>query len=321
MNMRQAVLTGLVSLLFAAVLPTALLEPVKQTEQVSVMIEEPNKQAETTLLLDTGMAVEEIPLEEYLVGVILSEMPVSFPVEAFKAQAVAARTFALRQMEGGKHEQWDLCADSSCCQAWSSREELEEKFGLQFEEAWEMASQAVSETLGQVMTYDGNLIDAVYFSCAGGRTEDALAVWGSEVPYLQSVWSQEEAAGQAYESQVVMTREEFCAKMAEADQTLVLTGNAEQWFGQTTRTRGGGVSTMEIGGRTFSGTKLRGVLGLRSTCFTVCVQEDNIVFQVQGYGHRVGMSQYGAATMALSGMDYRQILSHYYTGIEITTQK
>lgn len=319
--MRQAFLTGLVSMLLAAVLPAALLEPVDRSEHVRVIIEQTNEQTEKTLFLDTGAAVEEILLEEYLIGVVLSEMPASFPMEAFKAQAVAARTFALRQIEGGKHEQWDLCADSSCCQAWSSREELEEKFGTQFEQVWGMAAQAVRQTLGQVMTYDGKLIDAVYFSCAGGRTEDAVAVWGSEVPYLQSVWSQEKDAGQAYESQVVMTRKEFCTKMAEIEPTLVLTGDAGQWFGQTTRTRGAGVSTMEIGGCLFSGTQLRSALGLRSTCFTVIVEEGNIVFQVRGYGHRVGMSQYGAAAMALSGMDYQQILSHYYTGIELAIQK
>lgn len=315
--MRQALLVGLASLFLTVGLPAALLEPIAQPDPVVVIVEQPGGQTARTVKLDTGLSVEEIPLEEYLVGVLLSEIPVSFPMEAMKAQAVAARTFALRQMEAGKHEDWDLCAESSCCQAWSSREELEGKFGSQMDEAWETALLAVQLTSGQVMTYEGELIEAVYFSCAGGQTEDAVAVWGSEVPYLQSVSSPEKDVGQAYASEVVMTAAEFRASMMALDSTLELEGTAATWFGENTRTRGGGVASIEIGGQWYSGTQLRAALGLRSTNFTVSVSEEIIIFQVLGFGHRVGMSQYGAAELAESGLDYGQILTHYYTGITV----
>ena len=140
-----------------------------------------------TLLTPDG--TRELELDEYLTAVVLCEMPPDFEPEALRAQAVAARTFACRQMRGGKHEGGAVCASSACCQAWRSEDELRERLGIEFDADWEKAADAVTATHDEVLTYDGALIDATFFSCSGGRTEAAVAVWGSDVPYLQSVES------------------------------------------------------------------------------------------------------------------------------------
>lgn len=317
--MRQAILAGISALIMTVLLPACLLEPVQpEAEQVLLVIEQGRDRPEQEKLrLHTGVAVEEMELETYLVGVVLSEMPASFEPEALKAQAVAARTFALRQMEGGKHADFDLCTDSSCCQAWRSAQSMEQKLGSSFLQYWQKAQDAVAETKGLVLTYNGALIDAVYFSCSGGTTEDAVAVWGSDVPYLQSVSSAGEEAASSYSSTVSIGLAQFrgivLAENAQAD----LSGSAETWFGAVQTTRGGGVAAMEIGGVSFSGTRLRTLFGLKSTKFSVVVTAEAVVFQVSGYGHRVGMSQYGANAMAKAGSTFDQILHHYYSGVTL----
>lgn len=324
--MRQAVWMGLFSLLLAVLVPALLLQPIQEPEPETVALvispaeSKPEPQEAMIVRLKSGQSILELPLEEYLTGVVLSEMPASFELEALKAQAVAARTFALRQMEGGKHPDCDLCSDGSCCQAWNSREAMEQKLGDGWLQYWNKAEEAVQQTAGEVLTYAGQLIDAVYFSCSGGATEAAAAVWGSEVPYLQSVssWGEEDAP--PFHSETAVSLERFRSAILAENPEADLSGPASGWFGELTRTAGGGVETLEIGGRPFSGTSLRTLFGLKSAKFDVAIEEGQIVFQVSGYGHRVGMSQYGANAMAKAGSDYRAILQHYYTGVTIETK-
>lgn len=323
--MRQAVLVGVSALLMVFFFPVALLAPIEQKpEEVMLVMEAApvrTGQKETTdgpvLQLDLGQEVVQIPLEEYLTGVVLSEMPASFELEALKAQAVAARTFTMRQMEGGKHADSDLCADSSCCQAWSSQEALKAKLGEHWLQYWEKVETAVRQTEGQVLTYNGQLIEAVYFSCSGGTTEEAAAVWGSEVPYLQSVPSTGEEGASKYYTETIMPIARFSELLLSVNRDVQLEGRPYSWFGAVEETAGGGVQTMEIGGQVFSGTDLRTLFGLNSTRFSVAITSDSIVFQVYGCGHRVGMSQYGANAMAKAGHDYEEILQHYYTGVDL----
>ena len=150
--------------------------------------------AKETVLLETEEGTLSLPLDEYLTGVLLAEVPAGFALEAMKAQAVAARTYTLRQMAASRHANGALCADSTCCQAWMSLDRAGEKLGASSETLLETLRQAVHETDGQVLCYDGQLIEATYFSCSGGRTEDAVAVWGTDVPYLQAVDSPGEEA-------------------------------------------------------------------------------------------------------------------------------
>lgn len=263
------------------------------------------------VLMEDG-TVAELDMDEYLTGVVLAEMPADFELEAKKAQAVVARTFALRQYESGtKHPDAAVCTDAACCQAYISAEQYLEAGGTQ--EALEQAQLAVEQTHDQVLTYAGELIEATYFSCSGGRTEDAAAVWGTDVPYLQATDSPGEEGAAHYTDTVRFTADEFTSAIG-----MVPSGMPETWLGEVTYTAGGGVDTIEIGGVTYQGTTLRQCLGLRSTAFTITALGNTITITTKGYGHRVGMSQYGADAMAVQGSTYDEILAHYYQGTELT---
>ncbi len=254
--------------------------------------------------------VESCDLEEYLVGVVLGEMPASFEEEALKAQAVVARTYTLRaNTVYSKHGDGSVCTDSGCCQAYLSPKEYLSRGGTR--ENLDKIKAAVTATAGQVLTYEGALIEATYFSCSGGTTEDAVAVWGTDYPYLQSVESPGEEYATHYTDTVSFTPGEF-----EKALGVDLPGAPDSWFGPVTYTEGGGVDTMVIGGKTYRGTDLRMTLGLRSTVFSVSAGE-KIVITTKGFGHRVGMSQYGADAMAAGGSGYGEILAHYYQGTEL----
>lgn len=264
-----------------------------------------------------GGTVRELTLEAYLTGVVLGEMPASFESAALEAQAVAARTFTLRQQRSPKHDNADVCSDSSCCQQYTEPDRAKEKLGARYAEYTAKVQDAVNSTDGLVITYGGELIDAVYFSCSGGATEAAVAVWGGDVPYLQSVESPGEEGSSRYQETVRMDPEEFRELILQSAPQADLSGEPAGWFGKAAYSDGGGVSVMEIGGVPFRGTALRSLLSLRSTWFTVAVEDGEIVFETRGNGHRVGMSQYGAQAMALEGADFREILTHYYTGVSI----
>ena len=256
-------------------------------------------------------STEWMDMDAYLTGVVLAEMPAYFESEALKAQAIAARTYAKKaSVTGGKHGDGSVCTDYTCCQAYQSPEAYLEKGGSKAD--LEKVRSAVLDTSGYVLTYEGALIEAVYFSCSGGRTEDAVAVWGREYPYLRATDSPGEEKAAYYSETKSFRPEEFQQALG-----VSLTGEPAQWMGEVTRTAGGGVDTMEIGGKKYTGVELRAALGLRSTAFTITVQDHLIQIETHGYGHRVGMSQYGADAMAAGGADFRQILSHYYPGTDL----
>ena len=256
-----------------------------------------------TVLID-GQPIE-MDLEVYVARVVLAEMPASFESEALKAQAVASRTFALRTCADGQKHNGSVCDSYRCCQAYMTE-------AAYLERGWDpdnvsRVQEAVRATAGQVLTYDGEWIRSTYFACSGGFTEAAVDVWGKDYPYLQSVKSPGEEETVYYTDTVEFTHESFQEALG-----VSLPGSAETWFGTITYTGSGGVQTMEIGGTTYRGTTLRSLLGLRSTIFEVIVSQERIVFLTHGYGHRVGMSQYGAEAMALEGYDYKAILAYYY---------
>ncbi len=267
--------------------------------------------ARTLKVLQDGQTVE-MDLDEYLTGVLLGEIPADFEPEAKKAQAVVARTYALRCAGGhSKHPEADVCTDAACCQGYRTPEDYLFSGGTQ--EAIDSAAEAVTATHGQVLTYDGALIEATYFSCSGGRTEDAVAVWGTDVPYLRSTDSPGEEKATHYMDTVTFSAEEF-QNLLGAD----LSGLPGSWFGEITYTDGDGVDTIDIGGETYSGTAIRKALGLRSTAFVISGVGDSVIVTTKGFGHRVGMSQYGADAMAASGSTYAEILAHYYAGTVLT---
>ena len=306
---------GLLALAAVLLLPSAQTTQAAQPEPLIVIVQKRQDAQERTLRVLRDGSVEEAALDTYLAQVVLSEMPASFAPEALKAQAVAARTFACRQTAGGKHENADVCAQSACCQACLTVEDLRARYGDGFEAAWDKALAAVRETQNEVLTYEGALIDAVYFSCSGGSTEDAAAVWGTDVPYLRAVESPGEQDAAKYESRVCVTAETFAETLRALDASVQLSGDPSGWGQAVTR----GVDTLTAGDRSFSGVQLRKAFGLNSTRFTLLYEDGAFSFDVLGYGHRVGMSQYGADAIARLGFDYRTILRFYYRGAELTT--
>lgn len=281
-----------------------------EATQPTVLQVEEAAEATVNLILSSG--TEEMTLEEYVLGVLLCEMPTQFHTEAKKAQAVAARTFALRTSnEGLKHGQGMICGESGCCQGYCSAEDYLRHGGTQ--DGIEQARQAVVQTRGLVLVYQEELIEATYFSCSGGRTEDAVAVWGMDVPYLQAVDSPGEEDAAYYTETVLFSAQEFQTALG-----VSLSGPPSGWFGSVSYTDGNGVGTMVIGGKEYSGTQLRRLLGLRSSSFTVTVLSESVLITTRGFGHRVGMSQYGAEAMAQNGSSWEDILMHYYQGVSVS---
>ena len=255
-------------------------------------------------VLMTDGTVAEMPLEEYILGVVLGEMPASFEEEALKAQAVVARTYAFRAKH---HENADVCPDHTCCQAYCPPAEYTGPTS-----SIEKVRKAVEDTAGEIVTYQGQPIEATYFSCSGGRTEDAVAVWGQAVPYLQAVDSPGEEKAANYLKATSMTAGAFAHAFGG------LSGLPSNWIGEITYTKGGGVDTINIGGTVYKGTQVRQILDLKSTAFVITVVGSSVTITTKGSGHRVGMSQYGADAMAVAGSSCREILMHYYQGAEIT---
>ena len=267
-----------------------------------------------------GEAVVEMDLGEYLVGVVRAEMPASFEPEALKAQAVAARTYTLYKLQtGGNHgEEADICTDQACCQAYIGAERARANWKENAGAYEEKVEAAVRATDGETILYGGVPILAVFHSSSPGLTRAAGEVWLSDLPYLQAVDSPE--AGDRvpnYYSRVEFTEEELRAKLRAAFPEADLSGGMADWLKDPAADSAGSVGTVSLGGVTVKGTQVRSALGLRSACFTWEAQGGSMVFFVTGYGHGVGLSQYGANAMAAAGADYREILTHYYTGVTV----
>ena len=274
------------------------------TEETQVL-----KERQVTLLKQDG-SVETLPLESYLAGVILGELPGDFQLETMKALAVAARTLAIKGSENPvKHPQAAVCWDSGCCQAYCAPDTYLEQGGSQ--EVVDKVRQAVKETQGQVLLYQGELIEATYFSCSGGRTEDAVAVWGTDIPYLQAQDSPGEEDAEVYMDTVTFPVEDFTYLLGIEPSATGLQVDS------VTYTRGGGVDTIVISGKEFDGGQMRQLLGLRSTAFAMQIVGETVTITTKGFGHRVGLSQYGAEAMAQSGSNYLEILGYYYPNTEI----
>ncbi len=275
-------------------------------------------QATLRVALEDG-EVAEMTMADYLWSVVAAEMPASFEPEALKAQAVTARTYAVWKMAAGDpdHPNADVCTDINCCQAYITPKQAAENWGNAAAVYQQKISAAVRATDGQIITYGGVPIQAVFFSSAAGRTEDAVEVWGNEVPYLVGVDSPEGEGVPNYQTEVIMAASEIKRRILEQYPGANLSGSPAGWFKNRTLTASGRVDTMDVGGITLKGTKLRTLFGLRSACFTVEAEKDSVTFRVTGYGHGVGMSQYGANAMAKTGKTCEEILKWYYTGVEI----
>ena len=299
-------------------------EPADEPQSTAETEAEPARgtpDAEQTLRVLHGGAIEEMPMDDYLVGVLRAEMPASFELEALKAQAIAARTYTIHKMKDGpiaNHPDADACDDINCCKAYKTADDAAADWGgmaLYYEEK---LARAVAETDGQVVLYGGEPILAVFFSSANGHTQSAGAVWQSDLPYLQSVSSPEdEELVPNYYSVETFSAEAFRALFLQARPDAELSGSPERWITDVERSGAGFVTTLSVGGVTVRGNELRTILGLRSPSFTVEADEASLTFRVTGYGHGVGMSQYGANALALQGRTAAEILEHYFTGTRV----
>lgn len=259
-------------------------------------------------------AVTEMDMQDYLLGVVAAEMPASFHPEALKAQAVAARTFALYCAASGKHGGADVCTDFADCQAWQDDDALREKWGEHYEQYRDRIAEAVAATRGQYLSYEGQPVFAAFHSSSAGATEDCGQVWNPR-PYLVSVSSPETAETVPnFESRLICGELDFRDTVLSAFPEADFTGGAEDWLGPLTRDESGRVATLVVGGVSLRGTELRSLFSLHSTAFTLDYADGRFVFTVLGSGHGVGMSQYGANLLAESGWDYARILAHYYPG-------
>lgn len=265
--------------------------------------------------------VQEISLDEYLYGVVSSEMPASFEKEALKAQAIVARTYTIFKVQNNtsKHENADICDDSTCCQAWISKDDRLAKWeeGTR-QENWNKIVDAVDSTKGKIITYEGKPINAFFHASSGGTTEEPVNVWGgSNLPYLQVVETAGEEGYSQYASEVTFTQDELIEKLKTKYSDIKIDFESDEELKILEHTESNRVKTIKFGNHELSGVEARTLLGLKSTNFIMQKENGNIKFSVTGYGHGVGMSQTGADAMAKQGNNYEAIIKHFYTGVEI----
>ena len=252
--------------------------------------------------------VEKIELEEYLVGVVAAEMPASFNSEALKAQAMLARTYALKKISKG-----EKLTDTDSTQAYIDKAEMQSKWGNDYNKYYNKIVAAVNSTKGQVVKYNGNYIEALYHSTSNGKTESAKEVWGQDIPYLKSVDSSWDKKTSAY---LKIENKEFNTLM----KILGIDIDKNTKIEILSKDESGRVSKIKVEDKVYTGVEFRTLLGLRSTDFDITITENGLEIITRGYGHGVGMSQYGANEMAKLGYNYKDIINHYYQNVKITSQ-
>ena len=323
--MRRSMAAALVLtvLLFGGAYLAAGGERVPETREGDAQEQSAQGQRDSAVLLTVqdGETVESMALDQYLRGVVRGEMPASFELEALKAQAAAERTYVYYQLAAGRkeaHPDADVCTDPGCCSAWLSEEAAREKWGEDFD-GWEShIEEAVAATDGQTALYDGQPILAVFHSSSAGKTAEAGDVWSGDVPYLRSVDSPEgEETVPNYYSAAEFTAAEAKTLLAQAHPELTFSGGPDKWFGAAERDDSGRVSTVEVCGAPLRGVEVRRIFSLRSACFTIDAAAERVTFRVTGYGHGVGMSQYGANELARQGKTWQEILMWYYADITV----
>lgn len=256
---------------------------------------------------ETG-EIEKKELENYVIGVVAAEMPASFSYEALKAQAIASRTYAYYKMKNSNSD-YDVIADISN-QAYIDEDAMKEKWQSEFNTYYEKIKKAVIETKNEIITYNNEVIEAFYFAMSNGYTEDVDTVFSEDLPYLTSVeskWDNESLNN--YEVNTQLSTAEFCEKLNISCNSLVINNQIYDDTGRTIE--------ITINSKKFLGTEFRTLLNLRSTDFTIVIENEIVSITTKGYGHGVGMSQYGANGMAKEGYNCYEILKHYYQGIEI----
>lgn len=287
--------------------PTMAL-PLTQTEAPQEAL------SKVRLKLTASDTVTEISIEDYIFGVVAAEMPALYEEEALKAQAVAAYTFYVIQKDKNKEQSFDISDDYTVHQSFVNADSARKKWGDSAQIYENKIRSCVKAVLGQTVLYDGSPATTLYHAISYGVTENAADVWGGNYPYLISVDSSWDKLEKNYLSEKSFKAEELkdllssLAEVKELDKSCIT---------DILRTATGGVKSLKISGTEVSGGDLRQALSLRSSNFEVSFLDGIYTFTTKGYGHSIGMSQYGAHYMAMQGKNYKEILLHYYTGCEI----
>ena len=258
--------------------------------------------------------VTEMPVEDYIIGVVSAEMPALYEEEALKAQAVAAFTFASQRKNENASKEYDITNNHTVDQSFITKEEMKKKWGEDYETHYEKIKTAVKAVSGYMVCFDKKPIVAVYHAISSGKTEDSKDIWGDEFPYLKPVLSEGDKLNKDYLSEVLFTPEEIRNKLSTDAE---FSGDESGYFGKPTRTDSGVVKEIAVCGKKLTGARIRTLLDLRSSNFSIEFKEGKYCFSVLGYGHGVGMSQSGANYMAKQGSNFKEILTHYYTGCEV----
>lgn len=266
--------------------------------------------------------VKEMDIEEYLYGVLSSEMPSSFDEEALKAQAIAARTYVIYKMENNitsGHKNATVCTNSAHCQAYTSYDDLKQNKGDKWIKSdYIKVKKAVDDTKGQIITYEGKVIVPLYFSTSSGKTENSEDVFSTQYPYLVSVDSPYDENSPKYSTTYSISKNKFIKYIKGVYPKLSISlDKLNNQINILDRTEAGCVKTVQVGNVKISGAEIRKILNLNSSNFSITYDNEEIKFNVKGYGHGVGMSQWGAEGMAKEGYKYYDILFHYFQGTDI----
>lgn len=332
----------LLIILIVLVIPAIIVKGCSKTEYQEIIVGTEKKEEPETLSIDIESIESEpsillynhiekenidIPLEKYIVGVVAAEMPATFDIEALKAQAIAARTLAVRKMRGygGRgcskyNEKADICTFYGHCQAWISDEEQKKNWGDNYTENKSKIVKAVEDTRGLILTYQGNPIEVFFYSTSNGKTEDAREVFSVQLPYYKVVDSVGEEDAPKFKEVFTFTREDFIDIFKKAYPKAKLADkNLESQIEILSHTESGRVGEISVAGVKLKGKDFRSLYGINSADFSLEFKQDNVLIHTTGYGHGVGMSQVGADRMANDGKTYREILNHYYVNIDIDT--
>jgi len=262
---------------------------------------------------NTTVTVSE---KEYIIGSVAAEMPASYSEEALKAQAVACHTLLEYKKNTDKSESVPEVEASSYFQNYLTKEEMKTRWGDKFDEYYSKIENAVESVSDKIITFENEPIMALYHAVSAGNTGSAEELWGSDIPYLQSVSSPSDRLYSSFSEEKIFSAEEF-EKIIKESGDVSVKGKKEKYIGKTEYFDSGYVKSIVICKKEFTGEEIRKLFSLRSSAFTLEYRDSSFVFETSGYGHGVGMSQYGAECLAKQGFTYDEILRHYYTGVEI----
>jgi stage II sporulation protein D len=326
--MKKLMLVSLSLLFLAFFLPLIVAAPLSESPSAAaaaaqsiktVTVYTPPSPDSMTIKLYHEGSINTLSMQDYLIGVVAAEMPASFNIEALKAQAVASRTYAVYNIKEKKHQDFALCDSSSCCSAYSDVSALREKWGLNFDVYYAKIKSAVEATDGKYLTWEGQPILAAFHSSSYGSTEASENVWSAPRPYLKAVSSPETADKVTnLFTTVTVSQNDFRETILKKYPDAIFGSDAVQWISSVLYDESGRVSYLFAGGVKITGTELRQLFNLRSAAFTYRAEREAFVFSVSGYGHGVGMSQYGANILASRGLKYDEILKTYYSGVQIS---